>query len=171
MPFRKLGRKFHFFLRFCTRKRSKTYIYTNNLNITKMINKICLKFLEFFSIFVATFPVHSKFPHFSLTKCFLSFQSKWEPCMSAGDSEGVGGPRGTEGEGNLSHSPSGWELRGGGGYPRSKFFYFHAVFRLKFCETIIFCPKLRGWLCSRRMRNFGSTTSLVQTVEKVKIVI
>ena len=27
MPFRKLGRKFHFFLRFCTRKRSKTYRY------------------------------------------------------------------------------------------------------------------------------------------------
>ena len=26
MPFRKLGGKFHFFLRFCTRKRSKTYI-------------------------------------------------------------------------------------------------------------------------------------------------
>ena len=25
MPFRKLGGKFHFFLRFCTRKRSKTY--------------------------------------------------------------------------------------------------------------------------------------------------
>ena len=27
MPFRKLGGKCHFFLRFCTRKRSKTYIY------------------------------------------------------------------------------------------------------------------------------------------------
>ena len=26
MPFQKLGRKFHFFLRFCTHKRSKTYI-------------------------------------------------------------------------------------------------------------------------------------------------
>ena len=27
MPFRKLGGKFHFFLQFCTRKRSKTYIF------------------------------------------------------------------------------------------------------------------------------------------------
>ena len=26
MPFRKLGGKFHFFLRFCTRKRSETYV-------------------------------------------------------------------------------------------------------------------------------------------------
>ena len=69
--------------------------------------------------------------------------------MSAGDSEGArgGGDRGAEGEGNLSHSPSGWKLRGegGGGYPRSKFFYFHAFFWLKFYETIIFCPKLRNF--------------------------
>ena len=27
MLFRKLGGKFHFFLRFCTRKRSKTYLF------------------------------------------------------------------------------------------------------------------------------------------------
>ena len=27
MLFRKLGRKFHFFLRFCTRKRSETYVF------------------------------------------------------------------------------------------------------------------------------------------------
>ena len=29
MPFRKLGGKFHFFLWFCTRKRSETYIFLN----------------------------------------------------------------------------------------------------------------------------------------------
>ena len=29
MPLRKLGGKFHFFLRFCTRKRSETYIYVS----------------------------------------------------------------------------------------------------------------------------------------------
>ena len=31
MPFRKLGGKCHFFLRFCTRKRSKTYKFVQKL--------------------------------------------------------------------------------------------------------------------------------------------
>ena len=33
MPFRKLGGKFHFFLWFCTRKRSKTYIFATSWTI------------------------------------------------------------------------------------------------------------------------------------------
>ena len=38
MPFRKLGGKCHFFLRFCTRKRSKTYLKTGMLHKQKTIS-------------------------------------------------------------------------------------------------------------------------------------
>ena len=41
MPFRKLGGKCHFFLRFCTRKRSKTYVKNE---IIEMKGKFCLKY-------------------------------------------------------------------------------------------------------------------------------
>ena len=39
MPFRKLGGKFHFFLRFCTRKRSKTYVLLDLITAFKLLWK------------------------------------------------------------------------------------------------------------------------------------
>ena len=50
MPFRKLGGKCHFLLRFCTRKRSETYIYnsfiSNYLEFLSDINNIYRRFFH-----------------------------------------------------------------------------------------------------------------------------
>ena len=43
MPFRKLGGKCHFFLRFCTRKRSETYSFVVLVAIRREKHKILIK--------------------------------------------------------------------------------------------------------------------------------
>ena len=52
MPFRKLGGKCHFFLRFCTRKRSKTYIWSTWSRIYHLRN-----FVYFCNIFITAIAI------------------------------------------------------------------------------------------------------------------
>ena len=47
MPFRKLGGKFHFFLRFCTRKWSKTYVVQLKKKTIKLLNLDHQQHMEF----------------------------------------------------------------------------------------------------------------------------